>query len=1119
MSDHPTWSRNIMLKPITVVALVILTWQAARAQERRPEARGGPPEFKYLRFRSIGPAAGGRVCRAVGIPGNPNIYYAAASAGGIWKTTDAGLTWKPIFDNEPVSSVGSIAVAASDPNVVYAGTGEANIRGNVEIGNGIYKSVDAGKTWKHVWKQEGQIGTMIVHPKNPDVAFAAVFGKAFGPNAERGVYRTTDGGKSWQPVLQKDANTGASDVCFDPSNPHILFAGLWQARRRPWDLTSGGPGSGLYMSRDAGDHWKHLTGNGLPKGTWGRVGVAVAPSNGQRVYALIEAKEGGLYRSNDGGDHWERANGAHYLSQRAWYYNTLTVDPANPDVVWVPQVHLLRSIDAGATFKQVLRPHHSDHHDIWIDPKNPNRVLDSNDGGVDLSTNGGDTWYAPPLPIAQFYHVAADTRIPYYVSGCMQDLGTAEGPTNTFNEAGILLSDWYTIGGGEAGYTAHDPSDPNIVYAGEYGGFISRFDLRTHEVRNISVYPTNPSGHGAVDLRYRFQWTAPIMVSPHDAKTIYHAANVLFRTSDAGMHWQTISPDLTRNDRSKQRWSGGPLTGDNTGAEYYDTIFAIAESPRQKGVLWAGSDDGLVHVSRDDGKHWADVTPNIHGIPEWGTVTCVEASPFDPATAYVVVDNHRMDDNRPYLWKTADFGQTWKRLSDGLPKDAYLKVVREDPARKGLLYVGSAHGVHFSRDDGAAWKQLKLNLPTVQVNDLLVKDNDLVLATEGRSLWIFDDLTPIRAWTPKLADKTAHLFPPRPAMRFRQYEPMHGARLKQAGANPPDGAIIYYSLKKRPKGKITLDILDDRGRLVEHITSKPAPPEIKPDDPDAQTTIYREPALTTEVGVNRVAWDLTYEGARHIPYAKVDLGEVQEGPMVNVGVYTLKLTVDGQTETAKVHVVFDPRLASPSVTYAGIERAVGSLAALTPGQPVPTDPGIIRVLALYHRFQHELQKPLQFALEVRDSIGHVTDMVEQIRAVRKQLEARNALLKDEPKAGPLVKASRALVRRLDHLEERLHNPRAEVTYDILAQRGGAKLYSKLIALFEWLKQSDGGTTQGMREVYAEEADELRGLEKEWQELLAGDLAKLAVMARAIDVPSVIVPRPSGEAENGKALRK
>src|SRR3982751_5582310 len=748
-----TFPRTLMSAAAAALLLTAALSAQDAPQDSRPES---PKQFKALKYRNIGPAAGGRVARATGVPGDPATFYAATASGGVWKSIDGGTTWRSVFDDQPVSSIGSIAVAPSDPNIIYVGSGEANIRGNVAAGNGIYKSIDAGKSWTQVWDQEGQIGTMVVHPKNADIAYAAVLGHAFGPNPERGVYRTRDGGKTWQQVLKKDNDTGASDVAMDPSNPNTLFAGFWQARRFPWDLQSGGPGSGLYVSRDGGDTWKQLTGRGLPDGIWGKVGVAVAPSDSRRVYALIEAEKGGLFRSDDGGESWTLASANRALRQRAWYYTTITVHPTNPNEASFPQVPMLPTIDGGKTIEYVKGVAHGDNHDIWIDPLDPKRMIVANDGGVNVTRNAGASWYAPPLPIAQFYHVAADTRRPYQVAGAMQDLGTAQGPSDSLTGT-IHLTDWHDVGGGEAGHVYSDPSDPNIVYAGEYLGIITRYDHRTRESRNVSAWPENPSGHGGEDMKYRFQWTAPIAPSPHDPKVIYHGAQVIFRSSNGGQSWEVISPDLTRNDKSKQKWAGGPITGDNTGVETYDTVFAIAESPMQKGVIWAGSDDGLVHLTRDGGQNWTNVTGGMTGLPEWATISMIEPSPLDPSMAFVVVDAHRLDNPHPYLFKTTDYGQTWKRLDARLPQDVYLHAVREDPKKKGQLYLGTERGVMFSADGGDTWRDLRLNLPTVAVHDLIVKGDDLVLATHGRSIWIFDDLRPIREFDTRIATEPMHL--------------------------------------------------------------------------------------------------------------------------------------------------------------------------------------------------------------------------------------------------------------------------------------------------------------------------------------------------------------------------
>ncbi len=1054
------------------------------------EPKGGPEDYKRLGFRSVGPAIGGRVCRACGVPGQPLVWYAATAAGGIWKSTDGGVRWRPIFDDMPTSTVGSLAVAPSDPNVLYAGSGEANIRGNVEVGNGIYKSTDAGKTWKHVWKQTGQVGTMIVHPTNSDVAFAAVLGDAFAPNEQRGVYRTTDGGKTWQRVLYKDADTGAGDVCFDPSNPRILFAGLWQTRRRPWELTSGGPGSGLYVSRDGGDTWTHLVPppkpespeadqeeakgtkrcEGLPEGILGKICVAVAPSDPRRVYAMIEAEKGGLFRSNDGGDKWERVNASRAIQQRAWYFSTFTVHPTNADVIFFPQVPLLKSIDGGKTLLRVAGPHHGDHHDVWIDPKDPNRIIDSNDGGVDISTDGGKTWYAPPLPICQTYHLSVSNHTPYHVACTIQDIGTAMGPTRSLTGGGIDLSEWHTVGGGEAGHVAIDPEDHNIVYAGEYGGYISRYDHRTRQAKPVGIYPFNASGHGAEDLKYRFQWTAPILISTHDRNTVYHAANVLFRTRDGGKTWEKISGDLTRDDKSKQKWSGGPITGDNTGVEVFCTIFAVAESPRQAGLLWTGSDDGLVHVTRDSGKTWENVTEGLKkvGMIDWGTVTCVEPSPFEAGTAYVVVDGHRLGDLKPYLYVTHDFGKTWKSLTGRMPKEAgYLQVVREDPKRTGMLYAGGQHGVLFSPDAGETWEQLKLNLPTVRVTDLKVKDDDLVVGTNGRSIWVFDDLTPLRAGVKEWKGQDVHLFAPPPAYRYRHSGGPRPAQPGGAGDNPPRGVTLTYALGKKPKGEVTLEVLQG-DKVVRKLTSKKKEEEGPPDVGAYEEEPYKSPLLPTAPGLHRVTWDLLLEGPETIKGARVDTGNPRPGPLANPGDYTLRLTVDGKAHTARLVLLPDP-------------RQKGSLTS------------------------NELDEQLKLALRMRDDVTALSRTVEALRAVRKQLLDRNKLIEADKKNEELVKRSKALAETLDKLEEQLHNPKAEVAYDILARKGGAKLYSQLAWLYETIREADGAPPQGLCEVYADQSALLKKLEGEWGKVVRVDLPALNALARELDVPTVIVP--------------
>ena len=1063
MPEMPNLRR--LLPAAVACALLVPVLSAMEQAPPASTAPATPIEFKALKYRPIGPAAGGRVSRVVGIPGNATTYYAATASGGVWKSTDGGVSWSSIFDDQPVSSIGSIAVAQSNPNVIYVGSGEANIRGNVAAGNGIYKSMDAGRTWTQVWKQEGQIGTMVVHPSNPDVAFAAVLGHAFGPNPERGVYRTTDGGRSWQQVLKKDADTGASDIAMDPSNPAILFAGLWQTRRLPWDLVSGGPGSGLYVSRDGGETWKPLTGNGLPEGVWGKVGVAVSASDSRRVYALIEADKGGLFQSNDGGENWELVSPSRQLRQRAWYYSTITVNPQNANDVWFPQVPLLHSIDGGRTVQVVKGAPHGDHHDIWIDPLNPRRMIGANDGGVILSSNGGESWIAPPLPISQFYHVSVDNRTPYHVAGAMQDLGTAQGPSLS-RTGQISLADWHGVGGGEAGYVVSDPGDPNIVYAGEYLGIITRYDHRTGESRNVSAWPENPSGHGGEDMRYRFQWTAPIAASPHDPKTIYHGAQVIFRTSNGGQSWDIISPDLTRNDRTKQKWAGGPITGDNTGVETFCTVFAISESPKQAGVIWAGTDDGLVHVTRDGGRNWTNVTAGMAGLPEWSTISLIEPSPFDAATAYVVADAHRLDNMKPYLYKTTDYGRAWTRIDSTLPQDVYLHAVREDPARRGQLYLGTERGVMYSTDDGRTWRPLKLNLPTVAVHDLVVKGDNLVLATHGRSIWILDDLQPVRALDSRVLASAVHLFPAADAVRWRIGDGSWGSKYGRF-PNPPIGASIYYFLKTKPKGELKLEILDSQNRVVRTLSSVAREPDMSSEYDLAED--FKKKALSIDPGVQRAVWDLCWEGATKIKGGKIDTGDPASGPKAVPGTYTVRLTVDGQTLTSPLRIVPDP-------------EGTTSMA--------------------------DLDSQVAFALRVRDDVSRLTAVVNQLRSVRDQLQARSKALegrKSEPAVVALLRSSQDAIQKTDALEAKFHNPTADVVYDILAMRGGAKLYSRLAPLQMWSIESEGPPTTGMTQVLTAQEKELSELEAEARTLMAGEIASVNAQATRLGLAFVIVP--------------
>lgn len=1069
----------------------------------------GPPEFAAVKYRLVGPHAGGRVSRACGVPGDPLTYYAATASGGVWKSADGGLTWKPIFDDQPCASIGSIAVAPSDANVVYVGTGEANIRGNVSPGAGIFRSTDAGKTWKHVWKEVGQIGTIAVHPTNPDVCFAAVLGHAFGPNAERGVYRTTDGGKTWKKVLFQNDDTGCSDVTIDPNNPRVIFAGFWQTRRRPWEHTSGGPGSDLFVSRDGGDTWESLKKlsvddpskgkkkNGLPEGIWGKVGVAVAPSDSSRVYAVIEADKGGLFRSDDGGENWTLATDDRNIRQRAWYYSTLTVHPKNADEVWAPQVPMLKSTNGGKSFASVRGFHHGDHHDLWIDPTNPKRMINANDGGVDISTDGGKTWFAPPLPITQFYHVHADNHTPYRVMGCMQDLGSSSGPSNSLTGA-IELGMWGRVGGGEAGHAVSDPKDPNIVYAGEYGGIMTRYDRRTNQARNVSVAQYNPSGLPPEKHKYRFQWTAPIFISPHTG-AVYHCANFVFRTTDGGQTWEKVSQDLSRNDKQKQQWSGGPITGDNTGAETYCTVFAFAESPKQKGLFWAGTDDGKVWVSKDDCKTWQDLTANVPELPDWGTVECIEPSPHDAGTAFLVVDAHRMDDYRPHVWKTTDFGKTWTRITVGLDAGVHCNVVREDPKKKGQLYLGTERGITVSTDAGGSWASLQLNLPTVPVADLQVKDNDLVVGTHGRSLWILDDLTVVRNWKPANADKPFHLYDVQAATKWSLGSGGIFPNRATTTKNPDYGAVVWYHLKDEPKEDVTLEVLADGGKVI--ATAEKKAKKDKPgggagsgdDEEDDENQEKKARKMTADKGLNKFVWDFTHDGADTIPGAKVDAGNPGMSIPAAPGKYTIKLSVGKQTQTTTAEVKPDGRLSSG-----------GGLTLVLQAEGAGDGKnGVVLKAASLQAGSADAQET--FALKVRDHIQQLTDTVVRLRAVQKQIGVRKDLFKDDKAAEQQLKDEAAFAKKLATLEEKLHNPKAKVVYDVFAAKPGAMLYSQLTWLLGNVIDGQGTPTKAMTEIEVELAKVLGGYVSEFDKLTGDELKKVNESAKKAGLPELYLP--------------
>jgi photosystem II stability/assembly factor-like uncharacterized protein len=892
----------VALAIFAAAALAMPDVDAAPAPAAAPNQPASVNEslFKALQWRGIGPYRGGRALAATGIPGDANTFYFGAVAGGVWKTTDGGATWLPLTDATSISSVGAIAVAPSNHNIIYVGSGEAAPRGDITYGDGVYKSVDGGKTWSHIGLADSrQIGALIVDPNDPDIVLVAAFGHAFGPNAERGVFRTTDGGKTWTKVLYKDEHTGAIDVSFDPHDARVVYAALWQARRQPWSFSSGGPGSGLYRSTDGGVTWTRLSGNGLPSGLLGRIHVSVSGADSRRVYAMIEAEQGGLYRSDDGGMHWQRVNDDGRLSQRAWYFSTILADPRDVDTVYAENTGLFRSTDGGKTF-ELLPARHGDHHGLWIDPTNPDRIIEASDGGASISFDKGKTWSTQNnQPTAQFYHVSVDNRFPYYAYGAQQD-NSSIAIASMDDEGAIVQRDYYDVFGGEAGFVIADPRDADIVY-GTNENLIGRFNKKTMQEQVISVWPIDASGHAAKDLEHRFNWTSPLAMSPFDPDTLYFGMERLYRTTNDGASWTAISGDLTRNDKSKQQASGGPITKDITSVEYYDTIFAIAESPLSKGMIWVGTDDGLIQLTRDGGGSWSNVTP--HDMPPWSTISMIEPSRYDANVAYVAVDRHKLDDIKPYVFETRDGGKTWSRIDAGLPEGSFVHAVREDSVKRGLLYAATETGVFVSFDSGRHWQSLQLNLPRSPVHDLVVKGDDLVIATHGRSFWILDDVTPLREVEAAAAAHTVYLY--KPETGYRLYYPDQVDARPPAGQNPPAGVLIDYYLPSAATGPLSLDIVDASGAVVRHVSSvKPQEVAQPPEWPDQ---VHPADTLPAAQGMNRFVWDLRYDDPVQIPGAFY-AGLPPRGPIVMPGNYVLRLNYAGQTHTAPLTIQADPRV-------------------------------------------------------------------------------------------------------------------------------------------------------------------------------------------------------------------
>ncbi|MCB8932639.1 MAG: hypothetical protein M9921_04235 [Fimbriimonadaceae bacterium] len=853
-----------------IASLIAWSTPSALAQTIDPSLYSG------LNWRSIGPYRGGRSVAVSGVPGRPDEFYMGATGGGLWKSTNAGEDWRNVSDGFfKTGSVGAIGVSPSNPDIVYVGMGETEIRGNISHGDGVYKSSDAGKTWTHVGLQDTQsIARVRVHPKDPDTVYVAALGHVYGPSPERGIFKTTDGGRTWSKILYVNDRAGAIDLSMDPSNPEVLYASTWEAWRTPYALNSGGAGSRLYKSVDGGKSWKDLTRNaGLPPGMMGKIGVSVSPVDPNRVYAIVENLSGGIFRSDNAGDTWELVNDSRSYRQRAWYYTRIFADTKDKDTVYVLNVGFARSTDGGKTFRGVRTPH-SDNHDLWIDPNDPRRMIEANDGGASVTTDGGQTWTEQDMPTGQFYHVSTDNAFPYNILGAQQDNSTVRIPSRT-NGQGITRDDWTSTAGGESGYVVAKPDDPDVVFGGNYGGALERLNHRTRQNRDVNIWPDNPMGHGAIDLKHRLQWTFPIVFSPHDPNMMYTTSQYVMRSTNGGQSWKQISPDLTRNDPSTLGSSGGPITKDNTGVEVYGTVFTVAESPIERGLIWAGSDDGLVHVTHNGGGSWQDVTPSQ--MPKWGLCSMIEPSWHASGTAYLAVDNHENDDLSPHIYRTRDGGRTWSEIVVGIPSDTYVRVVREDPHRKGLLYAGTETGVWVSFNDGDRWQSLQQNLPVVPVHDIVLKDDDLILATHGRGFWVMDDVTPLQQ-LPASASNGVLLFKPKaqPLLRW-------GGSGKDAGANPPSGFQIRYMLTKE-FDSVDLEVLDRDGFVVGRSRANPSK------------------AGWHSVSISSLQYP-SYRGFPGMILWAAGPRPIQAPP----GTYTLRLTAGGQVLTESMRVLRHPQ--------------------------------------------------------------------------------------------------------------------------------------------------------------------------------------------------------------------
>lgn len=1029
---------------LLLLSLIVLGTFTSSAQRKSKKGNTiSYPEELYnsLEWRNIGPFRGGRSAAVTGVPGKPNLYYMGATGGGVWRTKDAGNTWDNISDGYFGGSIGAVAVSEWDNNVIYVGGGEVTVRGNVSYGYGMWKSVDAGKTWESIGlKNSRHIPRVRIHPKNPDIVYAAVMGDLYKPTEERGVYKSTDGGKTWKRTLFANSEAGAVDLIMDPNNPRILYASTWNINRTPYSLESGGKGSAIWKSTDAGETWTDISGNkGLPEGIWGISGITVSPVNSNRIWAIIENNDGGVFRSDDAGKTWRKLNDDRSLRQRAWYYTRIYADTKDEDIVYVLNVAYHKSKDGGKTFEASVAPH-GDHHDLWIAPEDNQRMIMADDGGGQISYDAGENWSTyTNQPTAQFYRVVTDNHFPYRIYGAQQDNSTVRIAHRT-SGGSISEQDWESTAGGESAHIAVDPENNDIVYGGSYDGFLTRYNHETEEIQAVNVWPDNPMGHGAEDMKYRFQWNFPIFFSPHNPDKLYTASNHLHVTTDEGHTWKTISPDLTRNDSTKLGSSGGPITKDNTSVEYYCTIFAAVESPYEEGLIWTGSDDGLIHVTKDGGEHWENVTPNE--MPKWLMINSIDPDPFVKGGAYIAGTLYKAGDYQPYLYKTKDYGKTWTKITSGIPNDEFTRVVRADPEKQGLLYAGTEAGMYISFDDGASWTPFQLNLPVVPITDLTIKENNLIAATQGRAFWMIDDLTVLHQLSDQLKTTNHHLYKPQKTYRI-------GGRSREsltAGTNRASGVMVHYYLKDTASSDtVALSFHEPNGKTIATFSNHPDKKK-------------KEGKLTVKPGTNLFTWDMRYSDAEGFDGMILWWASLN-GPKAVPGKYEVKLSVDGNEQVQPFELIKDPRSSAT---------------------------------------QKDLQAQFDFLIEVRDKLSETNKAVEKIREAKTQIQ--DVMKKTE--VDTIKTYGKSMIAELKEIEEALYQTKNRSGQDPL--NFPIKLNNRLGHLNSLMAMGDNPPTESAKKFRAEITAEIDQYLKQLDQLVKTKLDQFNQLVQKNKVPAVLL---------------